>query len=118
MMLMTRDNFKALPRLYANESTPDPVAQVKFFTPTSNWTWYATEGSWVDANGKAMIYEGIEKPAGAADFLFFGLVQGFEEELGYFSLQELSSVKGPLGLGIERDRHFRPQPLSALRKDV
>jgi hypothetical protein len=33
-------------------------------------------------------------------------VVGLEIELGYFSLSELKSVKGPLGLPIERDLHY------------
>ncbi len=67
----------------------------KFFTPDSNWTWYATE------------FDGEDT--------FFGLVSGFEEELGYFSLSELQSVTGPLGLHIERDIHWTPKPLSECR---
>jgi hypothetical protein len=70
----------------------DAIAQVKFFTPTSNWTWWATE------------YDPEQK-------LFFGLVEGFERELGYFSLDELHEAKGPLGLGIERDLYWTPKPL-------
>jgi len=31
---------------------------------------------------------------------------GFENELGYFSLKEMESIKGPWGLGIERDLYF------------
>ncbi len=38
--------------------------------------------------------------------MFFGLVDGFERELGYFSLSELESVHGPYGVGIERDLYF------------
>jgi hypothetical protein len=38
--------------------------------------------------------------------MFFGLVVGLETELGYFTLNELESVRGPMGLKIERDRHF------------
>ena len=34
---------------------------------------------------------------------FFGLVDGLEAELGYFWLSELTGVRGPLGLPIERD---------------
>jgi hypothetical protein len=34
--------------------------------------------------------------------------------LGYFSLAELSEVKGPLGLALERDKWFRPTPVKAL----
>lgn len=44
--------------------------------------------------------------------LKIGLVDGFFEELGYFTLSELESVQGPFGLGIERDKHFKPKPLS------
>lgn len=38
----------------------------------------------------------------------FGLVVGLEKEFGYFLLSELESVKGPLGLKIERDRYWKP----------
>ena len=73
----------------AEEKGLDSVAVVKFFTPDSNWTWYATE------------FDG--------DDLFFGLVVGFEKEIGYFRLSELKSVKGALGLPIERDMFFKPK---------
>lgn len=95
MMLLTAANRKALPALGSTESVDDPVAVVKFFDPTGKWTWYATE------------FDG--------DDTFFGLVDGHEKELGYFSLNELSAVHGRFGLGIERDRHFPPTPLSKLR---
>ena len=94
-MLLTKENRKQLPKLYAQEHEADPVAQVKFFTPWTSWTWYATE------------FDG--------DDLFFGLVDGQEKELGYFSLKELESLKGPYGLKIERDRYFRPARLSELK---
>ena len=65
---------------------------MKFFTPDSNWTWYASE------------FDGED--------IFFGLVAGFEIELGYFSLSELKEARGPLGLPIERDRFFEPTDLA------
>ena len=34
------------------------------------------------------------------------LLEGLENELGYFSLKELESLKGPFGLTIERDLFF------------
>jgi len=92
MKLLTKANREALPALYSQENVEDPIVRVKFFTPDSNWTWYATE------------FDGED--------LFFGLVDGFEKELGYFSLAELSTTRGPLGLPIERDRYFKPCPLS------
>ena len=47
--------------------------------------------------------------------LFFGLVNGSDRELGYFRLSELARVKGPFGIGIERDTSFDPTPLSKLK---
>ena len=74
------------------------MALVKFFTPDSSWTWYATE------------FDG--------DDTFFGLVDGHEEELGYFSLRELQSVRGPLGLPIERDLYWQPRPLREIAPEL
>ena len=97
MDLLPAEVRKQLPPLYSQEGTQDPVAVLKFFTPDSNWTWYATEGSEQDE-----------------DFLFFGYVIGFEREWGYFTLSELAAAKGPLGLPIERDLHFEPRPISQI----
>ena len=94
MELLTNEIRNQLPALYSQEETPDPLIQVKFFTPWSNWTWYAIE------------FDG--------DDTFFGLVKGFEEELGYFSLSELESISGPTGLKIERDLYFSPTLLSEI----
>lgn len=100
MKLLTKEILKALPPIKAQESKGwEAIAYVKFFTPDSNWTWYGTEFD--PATGE-----------------FFGLVQGFEEELGYFALSELESAKGPMGLKIERDLWFKPTPLSKLKKAV
>ena len=95
MILLTKALKKALPPLYANKSIGNEAkVVVKFFTPDSNWTWYATE------------FDGED--------IFYGLVDGFEMELGYFSLSELKSVRGPFGLPIERDRYFTPISLKEL----
>tara|TARA_Y100000310_G_scaffold186420_1_gene186580 strand:- start:1257 stop:1547 length:291 start_codon:yes stop_codon:yes gene_type:complete len=93
--LLTKQNLKDLPKLYANEEIKDPNAIVKFFTPDGNWTWYAME------------FDG--------DDTFFGLVDGFEKELGYFSLSEIKSVRGAFGLPVERDQWFKPTPLSEIK---
>jgi len=95
MKLLTKEILEKLPKLYTQEEKGlDAVAIVKFFTPDSNWTWYATE------------FDG--------DDLFFGLVEGFEKEIGYFRLSELQSIKGALGLPIERDMYFKPKTLREL----
>jgi hypothetical protein len=104
---LTKDLVKSLPALYSQEDNPDPIVVCKFFT--AGWTWYAIEGSPVDANG----YYDTDKPK--VDFLFFGLVSGLEVELGYFLLSELTSVRGPFGLPIERDRFFEPTRLSEVK---
>ncbi len=96
MMLLTKKNRNDLPELYAqSELGNEAIAHVKFFTPDSNWTWYATE------------FDGDNK--------FFGLVEGFETELGYFLLSDLSTATGPGGLKIERDRHFTPKTIGEIR---
>lgn len=104
MKLLTKEIRDQLPPLYANEEIGlQAKVVVKFFTPDSNWTWYATEGQPVtDENGMEIDYE------------FFGLVDGFEMELGYFMLSELESAKGPLGLPIERDLYYTPQTLEEI----
>jgi len=93
MKLLTKEIEKTIPALYNQESKGmDAIVYVKFFTPFSSWTWYATE------------YDPKEQ-------IFFGYVIGFEREFGYFSLDELESVEGPFGPAIERDLYFKPKPL-------
>lgn len=59
--------------------------------------------------------DGTEFERTGTDWLFFGKVVSHlcpEGELGYFLLSELESVKGPLGLGVERDMWWNPKPAS------
>lgn len=67
----------------------DAVAWARLFAPGTSWSWYVTE------------YDGRDT--------CFGLVVGFETELGYFSLKELRET----GL-VRRDHSFRPRPLREL----
>jgi hypothetical protein len=103
-----------MPALYSQEHERDPVVVAKYFDPAGSWTWYATEGSPVDEDG----YMDTNKPK--VDYLFFGLVVGFETELGYFSLNELNTAKeglrGIRALPIERDVWFETQRLSEVRR--
>jgi len=99
MELMPDDVRRKIPGLYKQEELgADAVVYVKYFTPDSGWTWYATE------------FDGEDT--------FFGLVDGFEKELGYFSLQELQTVKGPLGLPIERDLYWKPKTLREIAPEL
>ncbi|QSZ41226.1 DUF2958 domain-containing protein [Sulfurimonas aquatica] len=98
MTLIPPKLLHTLPNLYSTENTKDPICYIKLFTPDSNWTWYVTELSKDDNN------------------TCFGYVVGFSAELGYFTLSELNSVRGSLGLKIELDISFTPTPLSEVRK--
>jgi len=40
----------------------------------------------------------------------------FGSELGYISLEELASLVGSFGIGVERDISFQPTPLSVIKK--
>ena len=103
-----------MPALYSQEQEQDPLVVVKYFDPVGSFTWYAYEGSPVDEDG----YYDTNKPK--VDYLFFGLVKGFETEFGYFSLNELKTAKeglrGLQALPIERDVWFREQRLSEVRR--
>ena len=64
--LMTKELGETIPALYANENVDDydaVLAPAKLFSPYNGWTWYVTE--WEAETG-----------------LCFGLVEGFETELG------------------------------------
>lgn len=97
MELLPEDVRRSLPALYSCEGQKDPSVHVKYFSTFSSWTWYVIEGSQEED-----------------DFVFFGFVVGFEGEWGYFSLSQLEEVKGPHGLGIERDLYFTPKPISQI----
>ena len=88
--LLTEEIKRQLPKLGSMDgknSATVPII-VKFFSPYNGWSWYAVEGEEVDE-----------------DWEFFGLVRGFETELGYFRLSELDIKRGQLPL-VERDMHF------------
>ena len=90
---------KALTARFAKlgrQDKPDAIVVAKFFSPTSNWTWYATE------------YDPEER-------MFFGLVKGHEAELGYFIRDELEDLRGPVGLRIERDLHWSEKTLGEVQ---
>lgn len=98
MKLLTKAILKSFPEWMSTDGQGDAAkVVVKFFTPDSNWTWYATE------------FDGEDT--------FFGLVVGHEAELGYFSLNELQGVKGPMGLSIERDLYFDGKTLADARSE-
>lgn len=93
--LMTESIRESLPPLGSNEELGlDAPAPVKYFH-VNGWTWYASE------------FDGED--------IFFGLVSGFEVELGYFSLSELEAI-GASGrtIPVERDLYYEPKTLREL----
>ena len=98
--LMTKEVGEKIPALYANEHVPDydsVPAPAKLFSPFSNWTWYITE------------YDPVTGTC-------FGLVEGFESEIGYFDLTELSEATVFGGVpAVERDLHWQPKTIGEIR---
>ena len=80
MKLLPENLKRTMPALNSTEAIPsrNKLIHCKFFNPSGPCTWYVIEGEEIDG-----------------DILFFGLVDFFDKELGYFSLQELENVKLP-----------------------
>lgn len=96
MKLMTKALERRFAQISSQEKVEDPLIIAKFFYPAGSGTWYASE------------YDPERR-------MFFGYVSLFgdhNDEWGTFSLDELESVKGPFGLGIERDRYFSEKQAS------
>ncbi len=96
MELIPKELQQTIPKLYETEDTKDPVAHIKLFL--DGWTWFITELS-------------IDK-----DICFGYVISPFGSELGYISLEELASLVGSFGIGVERDNSFKPTPLSIIKK--
>jgi hypothetical protein len=96
-VLMNDEIRKSLPPLYSNEDKGlEAIAPIKYFHALSGWRWHPTE------------YDPENR-------LFFGLVAGYEIELGYFSLDELEEIgKDKRSIPIERDLYYEPKSLKEL----
>ena len=98
--LMTEKLADTLPALGANENARDydeVLAPAKLFSPYNGWTWYITE---------------LEPVTGTC----FGLVEGFERELGYFDLTELAETTVFGGVpAVERDLYWQPRTIGEIR---
>lgn len=97
MELISKEIRDTIPKLYETENQKDPIVYCKLFL--DGWTWLVLEMSIDD------------------DICFGYVISPFcNGELGYFSLSEIQEVKGSLGIGVERDLHFKSLPLSQLKK--
>jgi hypothetical protein len=93
---MTEPLEQRFARIGSQEKVSDPIIIAKFFNPTGAGTWYATE------------YDPVSR-------IFFGYVSIFgdeNDEWGEFSLDELVTYNGLLGLGIERDLYWQEKRAS------
>ena len=100
MELLTKELEERFAKIGEQDNGRDPLVIVKFFNPVGRGTWFATE------------YNPETK-------IFFGYVSIFgdqNDEWGTFSLEELKAISGFGGLGIERDLHFKEQPIKPLIK--
>jgi len=86
---MTKKIREKAQKQYRRGSSMKQDVVAKFFDPTGSWTWY-------------LMNQDPKNP----DYLW-GIVDGFAVEMGSFSLSELQSYRGVLGLGIERDLYFK-----------
>ena len=75
-----------------DQAEPDFLPVVKLFTPDAGCTWLLTE---IDPEDPDIAFGLCDLGLGCP-------------ELGSVSLSELASVRGRLGLPIERDLHFAP----------
>ena len=95
-LLMVADRVALLVNALASER--DHKSVVKIFTPDAAATWLLSES---DPDSPDRLFGLCDLGLGCP-------------ELGYVSLKELTSLRGPLGLPVERDMHFiAEKPLSA-----
>ena len=87
------DPFRDLPGLYSHEHTKDPILPLHFTREIEGvwWHWYPYE------------YDRLEG-------IIFGLVDGFEVELGYFSINDINSC--------DHDNEWTPLNLSQVRMNA
>ncbi len=81
----------------------DPPPVVRLFTPDAGATWLLTE---IDPDEHDHAFGLCDLGLGCP-------------ELGWVSLAELATVRGRLGLPVERDLHFLPtKPVSAYAREA
>ena len=95
--LLTKELLEALPPIMATDGDTDALAQVHFFG--GPYDFYAKE---------------FNPETGE----FFGQVHLLEWELCYVTAEELLGIRvPPFNLPLERDEHWTPKTLSAIRRE-
>jgi hypothetical protein len=99
MELLSQDLLRRFAEV-GDQEGKDAIVIAHYFNPCGAGNWYATE---------------FDVETGE----FFGYVSIFgdhNDEWGYFSLAELESYQGPLGLGIERDLYWKEKRFSQIKR--
>jgi len=99
MKLLTVELLRRFREVGNQEKEKDPIVIAKFFAPVGAATWYA-----------------IEYNEKRREFFGYADLTGETGEFGYFSLDELESIKFGPGLGIERDLYCGEKRLSEFVK--
>lgn len=111
MMLITKaiaTKLAAADQSYVDSGETPQQVLVKFFCPWGAATWWIVQGTPIDANGEPTTADK------AKDWHMFGFADMGDHrsaELGYTLLSQLTEIRGPFGLKIERDRHYNGSTL-------
>ena len=84
------------------DATKERKCFAKYFTPWANWRWYGFE------------YNKELKQ-------FYGIVSSPivpEGEWGYFMINDISDIVGPLGMKVERDLYSTPLSYEDVMQDI
>lgn len=125
--LLTDDDRALLPGPYETEQQGDAaVAYVRLSVPGTYWEWFIVEAAAVVEEADRTVELSLQAAAdrglraiGDRDetgelvvVLFFGLVNGHDVEMGYFSLGELLSITG---FPVVRDNSWQARPMGEVR---
>jgi hypothetical protein len=101
MSLLNENLLARFKAIGGQEDKTNPICVAKFFLPGHSATWYV-----------CAYYPKAR--------LFFGYVSGLGyDEYGYFSLDELESLKHPItNLHVERDEYFEETQMSVVRTQI
>ena len=89
MKLLTKEIQKKAESQFNKAGDMNQKIVAKFFNPLGNWSWYLMNK---------------DPESGYC----WGIVDGFAVEMGSFLIEELQDIELPMGLGIERDKFFKP----------
>ena len=99
MRLLTAEIKRKLPAIGSTDGLGGQAPIIaKLFAPVGAATWWITEGEEEDGDWRLFGYADLYSGSGQN--------RSLEAELGYVMLSDLEGVQLPMGLKIERDRHY------------